>query len=79
MLRHLMTSWNLNIKIMKCGFLESEKSFWCEIKKKNFQVSQVSFIRLEKQTSKNVADTTFKNLVVKKVQIKYLSIMIIIL
>ena len=32
MLRHLMTSWNLKIYNSKFDFLESEKSFWSEIK-----------------------------------------------
>ena len=54
-----MTSWNLISKILKFDFLEAEKSFWIETKF-FFLVSQVLSVRLKKQTSKNVMDTTFK-------------------
>ena len=44
-------------KILKFDFLENGKSFW---NKKTFsQVSQVLSFKLKKQTSKNVANTTF--------------------
>ena len=49
-------------KILKFGFLENGKNFWSEIK--NIFPSSTSslfYFRLKKQTSKNVADTTFKN------------------
>ena len=46
-------------KILKFDFLKNEKSFWSEIKT-FFLVWQVLSLRLKKQTSKNVADTTFK-------------------
>ena len=46
-------------KILKFDFLENKKSFWSEMKKKIF-VSWLLSFRLKKQTSKNVADTTFK-------------------
>ena len=42
----------------KFSFVENEKSFLSEIKT-IFQILQVFPLRLEKQTSKNVADTTF--------------------
>ena len=45
----------------KFDFLENKKSFWSEIKKTFFLVWQVLSFRLEKQTSTNVADTTFKS------------------
>ena len=46
-------------KILKFDFLKNEKSFWSETKNV-LQISQVLSCRLEKQTSKNVADLTFK-------------------
>ena len=46
-------------KILKSDFLENEKSFWSEIKN-IFPIWQVLSFRLKKQTSKNVANTTFK-------------------
>ena len=49
-------------RILKFDFLESEKSFWSEIKIFSL-VWQTLLFRLKKQTSKNVADTTFKTLV----------------
>ena len=53
-------------KILNNDFLEKEKGFWSKIK--NIFPSFISFLffflffcfRLEKQTNKNVADTTFK-------------------
>ena len=61
--RHLMASWNLNIWIsenLKYDYLKNEKSFWSEIKKTFFLVSQVLSFTHKKQTIKNVAGTTFK-------------------
>ena len=52
-----MTSKYLKLKF---DYLKNEKSFRSEIKKTLFLVSQVLSFRHTKQTSKNVADTTFK-------------------
>ena len=45
--------------MLKLDYLKNEKSFRSEIKS-IFLVSKVLFFRHTKQTSKNVADTTFK-------------------
>ena len=55
MLRHLMSSWNLNT----FDYLKNERSFQSEIKS-IFLVSQVLSFRHTKQTNRNIADTTFK-------------------
>ena len=44
------------LKMLKFDFVKNEKSFWSET---FFEVSQVLSFRLEKQTSKSVADTIF--------------------
>ena len=58
MLGHLMTSWHLNIWKVKISLSEERKelSKWS---KKLFLVSQLLFVRLTKQTSKNLMDATF--------------------
>ena len=48
-----------NTKILKFDFLENEKDFWSGIKA-FFLVWEVLSFRLKRQTSKNVADKTFK-------------------
>ena len=53
--------------MMKFSFVENEKSFLSEIKT-IFQILQVFPLRLEKQTSKNVADTTFNFLKILCIQ-----------
>ena len=55
-------SWHLNIGKLKI-WLKNEKNFQSEIK--TIFVSQVLSFRLTKQTSKNVADTTFNWRVIK--------------
>ena len=47
--------------MLKFDYLKNETSFWSEIKS-IFLVSQVLSVSHTKQTSKNVADTTFKDL-----------------
>ena len=51
--------WHLNIWKVKIDYLKNEKSFQSEIKN-IFLVLKVLSFRHTKQTSKNVADTTFK-------------------
>ena len=47
-------------KILKFDFLKNDKSFWSEIK--NILLCLTSaLLKLKKQTSKNVADATFKD------------------
>ena len=61
MLRHLMTSWNLKMQNFKIWFSRERKELlkWNE---KHFSQFD-KFSRLDlKQTSKNVADTTFKDI-----------------
>ena len=50
-------------QILNFDFLDNNKSFWSEIKT-FFLVSQVPSFRVKKQTSKNVADTTFKHFLI---------------
>ena len=59
MLRHLMTSWHLNIRKVKIWLPQERK----ELSKwhKYFLVYKVLSFRHTKQTSKNVGNTTFKN------------------
>ena len=47
---------------LKFDYLKNEMSFGIEIKT-FFLVLQVVFFRHKKQTSKNVADTTFKDII----------------
>ena len=54
-----MTSWIWKSKILKFDFVKDKKGFWNEIKT-FILVWQVLAFRLKKQTSNNVADTTFK-------------------
>ena len=64
MLRDLMTSWHLNIWKIKVWLSQEQKelSTW---NKKHFSLfSQFLSFRLTKQTSKNVADTTFNFIMV---------------
>ena len=62
--------WRHNIWIsenLKFDYLKNQKSFWSEITNISPCLSRPSF-RLTNQTSKNVADTTFKavtNIIVK--------------
>ena len=58
-LRHLMTSWHLNISKFKIGLSQEQKelSKW---NKKHFSLFHKSS-RHTKQTSNNVTDATFKN------------------
>ena len=58
MIRHLMASWHLNIYKLK--FDKEREELLKGNKKFFFLVSQVLSLRHTKQTSKNVADTTFK-------------------
>ena len=59
MLRHLTTSWHLNIWNFKIWSSRSEiKTF--------FLVSQVLSFMHTKENSKNVAETTFKDFFIKK-------------
>ena len=60
MLRHLMTSWDLNIWTFKIWLSLERKKLSKWNKEHFFLVSQVLSLRYTKQTSKNVADKTFK-------------------
>ena len=51
-------------KMFKFDYLKNEKSFRSEVKS-IFLVSQMLSFRHAKQTSKNVADTTFKDLMLE--------------
>ena len=60
MLRHLMTLWKVKIENTKIWFIREQKELLKWNKESFFLVWQVLFFRLKNQTSKNVADTTFK-------------------
>ena len=55
-----MGEWHLNTLKLKFDYLKNEKSFQRAFQKRFFLVPQVLSFRHTKQTSKNVADTTFK-------------------
>ena len=57
--------------MLKLDFLENKKSFRSEIKTFS-QVSQLLSFRHEKQTSKNLVDTTFNPILVKISQFEFL-------
>ena len=60
MLRHLMTSWRLNIWKLKIWLSQERKELSKWNKKHSYLFHNYSF-RHTKLTSKNVADTTFNN------------------
>ena len=62
--------------MLKFDFFHNETSFWIKIKT-IFLISQVLSFRLKKQTSKNVADTTF-NILEKLVDILHFIIIWVI-
>ena len=57
--------------MLKLDFLENKKNFRSEIKIFS-QVSQLLSVRHEKQTSKNLVDTTFNPILVKISQFEFL-------
>ena len=62
MLRHLMTSWHLNIWKFKIWLSQEQKEL-LKWNKKHFSLfHKCSFLDIKKQTSKNLADTTFKHI-----------------
>ena len=67
MLRHLMTSWHLNIWILEkleFDYLKNEKSFRNEIKNIFLGFINMLSFRYTKQTSKNLAGTTLNIIII---------------
>ena len=57
-----MTSWNLNIWKAKIWLSQEQKEL-LKLNKKDFLVLKALYFRQTKQTSKNIANTTFKSCV----------------